>query len=63
MLALATDMAAIWALQIIADMCFFGFFALWAYARSVQDERAQKVRPMPLRRAPRDLPLGRVASS
>jgi hypothetical protein len=63
LLAVATGMAAIWGLQIIADMCFFGYFALWAYVRSLQDERVQKVRPMPVARARRELPLSRAASS
>ena len=65
LLALATNMSALWALQVLADICFFGFFALWAYARSLQDERARKVRPMPMPmpRVRRELPLGRVASS
>jgi hypothetical protein len=65
LLALATGMKALWMLQIMADLAFFGFFALWAYARSLQEERARKVRPIPVARAraPRELPLGRVASS
>jgi hypothetical protein len=63
LLALATGMAAIWVLQIFADMAFFGYFALWAYVRSLQDERVQKVRPMPVARARRELPLSRAASS
>ncbi len=67
LLALATGMKALWILQIMADIAFFGFFALWAYARSLQEERARKVRPIPVARAraraPRELPLGRVASS
>jgi hypothetical protein len=63
LLALATGMKALWMLQIMADIAFFGFFALWAYARALQDERARKVRPIPVARAPRELPLRRVASS
>ena len=63
LLALSTKMGALWVLQVMADVCCFGYFALWAYARSLQDEQLRKVRPMPVARASRELPLGRAASS
>jgi len=62
MLALATNLAA------LVDVALVTFAALWAWARSVQAERALKVRAIPPRRAelaPRraERPLRHVASS
>jgi hypothetical protein len=63
LLALATGMPAAWLLNLIADVAFATFLALWAWARSVTVEQATKVREMPeLRRQP-ELALRRAASS
>jgi hypothetical protein len=61
-LALASNMALMWALHVVVDLALIGFFALWTWARSVQAERALKVRRIPARAA-RDLALRRAASS
>jgi hypothetical protein len=61
LLALATNLAPVWALNVLADIALLGFFSLWAWARSVQADRALKVRPIPARRA--EPPLRHVASS
>ncbi len=61
LLALATNLAAVWALHAVADVALAAFGSLWAWARSVQAERALKVHPIPSRRAER--PLGPVTSS
>jgi hypothetical protein len=61
-LAAATNAGAAWALQILVDLLALTYFGLWAYARTVQVERSQKVRYMPERRAP-ELALRRSASS
>jgi hypothetical protein len=46
----------------VVTVAIAGFFALWAWARSVQAERALKVRAMPRQASP-DLALRRAASS
>ena len=51
-----------WALQILVDVVAVAYVALWAWARSVQAERADKVRYMPELRVP-ELALRRSASS
>ena len=61
-LAAVTDAIAAWALQIFVDVLVATYFALWAWARTLQVERAEKVRYMPERRAP-ELALRRSASS
>ncbi len=61
LLALATNLAAVWALNVLADLALLAFASLWAWARSVQAERALKVRPIPARRV--ETPLRHVASS
>jgi hypothetical protein len=61
LLALATNIAAVWALNVLADIALLAFGALWAWARSVQAERALKVRAIPARAIER--PLRHVASS
>jgi hypothetical protein len=61
-LAAVTHAAAAWALQILVDVLVAAYFALWAWARTLQVERAEKVRYMPERRAP-ELALRRSASS
>ncbi len=62
LLALATNAPVLWVLHAIADVALLGFFALWAWARSVQAERERKVQRIPARR-PSDLALRRAASS
>ena len=61
LLALATNRPLVWALQALSDVALLAFAALWVWARSLQVERALKVRPIPAR--PPERPLRRVASS
>ncbi len=66
--AFATDAPPAWALNAFADIAFVAFCGLWAWARSMRVERAEKVRMIPAarRRAsahPAELALRRVASS
>jgi hypothetical protein len=62
LLATATRSPAAWALQMVVDL-FAGIYALlWAYMRSAQAERVEKVRYMPQVRVP-ELALRRSASS
>ena len=62
LLALATHALIVWVLFIVAALAFAAFCALWAFARSVQQERAVKVRSMRRQPAP-DWVLRRAASS
>jgi hypothetical protein len=62
LLALATNAQPLWAIHVAADIALLGFFALWAWARSVQAERERKVERIPPRRSS-DLALRRAASS
>lgn len=62
LLALATNMAAVWMLHALADIALLAFFGLWAWTKSLANERAAKVRRMPTHR-PAPLPLRRAASS
>jgi hypothetical protein len=62
LLAMATHATIVWALFIIAALAFGAFCALWAWARSIQVERAVKVRAMRRQPAP-DWVLRRAASS
>jgi hypothetical protein len=61
-LASITHVAAAWALQILVDVVLGVYLSLWAWARGVQMERADKVRYMPDLRVP-ELALRRSASS
>jgi hypothetical protein len=61
LLALATNSAFVWAVNVLADIALAAFFGLWAWARSVQADRALKVRPIPAHQGER--PLRHVASS
>ena len=63
LLAVATNLPLAWALNVLADLALVAFFGLLVWVRSVQNERAVKVRNMPVRRQPADLELRRVASS
>jgi hypothetical protein len=63
LLALGTGAPIAFALNIVADIAFGAFLALWAWARSVSVEQTQKVREMPTREPARDYALQRVASS
>jgi hypothetical protein len=62
LLATATRSPAAWALQMVVDLLAGVYALLWAYARSAQAERAEKVRYMPELRVP-ELALRRSASS
>jgi hypothetical protein len=62
LLATATRSPAAWALQMVVDLLAGIYALLWAYARSAQAERAEKVRYMPELRVP-ELALRRSASS
>jgi hypothetical protein len=61
-LAAVTQAGAAWALQILVDVLVATYLALWAWLRTLQVERAEKVHYMPERRAP-ELALRRSASS
>ena len=62
LLAAVTHVAALWALQILVDALLGVYLSLWAWARGMQAERADKVRYMPDLRVP-ELALRRSASS
>jgi hypothetical protein len=62
LLALATNASIVWALFLIVALAFAAFCAMWAWARSIQVERALKVRSMERKSAP-DWVLRRAASS
>jgi hypothetical protein len=61
-LAAVTGAGAAWALQILVDVLVATYLALWAWLRTLQVERTEKVHYMPERRAP-ELALRRSASS
>jgi hypothetical protein len=62
LVALGTNASIAWAAFAISAMAFAGFCALWAWARSIQAERAIKVRSLPHHHTP-ELALRRAASS
>ena len=62
LLAVATRSPALWGLQMVVDLAAGTYALLWAWARSAQAERAEKVRYMPEMRVP-ELALRRSASS
>ena len=62
LLAVAAGSGYAWALQILVDVVAIAYVALWWWARSVQAERADKIRYMPELRVP-ELALRRSASS
>jgi len=62
LLGMATNAPIVWGLFIVSALAFAAFCALWAWARSVQVERAVKVRAMRRQPAP-DWVLRRAASS
>ena len=62
LLAVSASSALTWTLQIIVDLVALAYVGLWAWARSVQAERRDKVRYMPELRVP-DLALRRSVSS
>ncbi|HEV7526646.1 MAG TPA: hypothetical protein VGP92_16895 [Acidimicrobiia bacterium] len=62
LLAIATHAAIVWALFLVSAAAFVAFAALWAWARSLQVERAEKVRSMQRQPAP-EWVLRRAASS
>jgi hypothetical protein len=62
LLATFTRSPAAWAVQMVVDLLAGIYALLWAYVRSAQAERAEKVRYMPELRVP-ELALRRSASS
>jgi hypothetical protein len=62
LLATLTRSPALWVLQMVVDLLAGIYALLWAWARSTQAERAEKVRYMPKLRVP-ELALRRSASS
>jgi hypothetical protein len=62
LLATATRSPAAWALQMVVDLLAGVYALLWAYLRSAQAERVEKVRYMPELRVP-ELALRRSVSS
>jgi len=62
LLAAVTRSPALWALHMVVDLLAGTYALLWAWARSTQAERAEKVRYMPELRVP-ELALRRSASS
>jgi hypothetical protein len=62
LLAAVTGSPAAWALQMVVDLLAGTYALLWAWSRSAQAERAEKVRYMPELRVP-ELALRRSASS
>jgi hypothetical protein len=62
LIAMWTHEPVAWALFVISALAFGAFCALWAWARSIQLERALKVRSMHREPAP-ELALRRAASS
>ena len=64
LLALATDLAILWGLFVLAACALFAFFGLLVYARALQADRALKVRQLqPSAHTQRDLALRRAAGS
>ncbi|MGQ0826553.1 MAG: hypothetical protein ACT4OX_16255 [Actinomycetota bacterium] len=62
LVAYTSGAAVMWATHVLADMVLIGFFALWAWVRSLQQEQRDKVRYLPQSHAP-ELALRRTASS
>jgi hypothetical protein len=62
LVAVATHMMIAWALFFASALALAAFCGLWAWARSVQMERAMKVHTLHQRRAP-ELALRRAATS
>jgi hypothetical protein len=62
LLAISAHSGLAWGLQILVDLVAVAYVALWAWARSVQADRVDKVRYMPELRVP-ELAMRRSASS
>jgi hypothetical protein len=62
LLAVATHLTVAWALFFLSALALAAFCGLWAWTRSVQMDRAMKVRTLHQRRAP-EMALRRAASS
>jgi hypothetical protein len=62
LIAVLAGSTLFWALQIFVDLLVLAYLGLWAWARNIQAERAEKVRYMPELRTP-ELVLRRSASS
>jgi hypothetical protein len=63
LLAMGTNSVIVWGSFIFSAIAFGAFCALWAWARSVQLERAVKVRSMQQQQRTPDWVLRRAASS
>ena len=62
--AIATNATIAWLAFVVSALALAAFCALWAWARSVQADRARTVRPMPARQQrPPEYRLRRAASS
>jgi hypothetical protein len=62
-LAYFTGSSLLWGVQLLTDLALAAFLGLWAWTRSVQAERAEKVRFLPQQRRAPELALRRTASS
>jgi hypothetical protein len=62
LIAVLAGSSLAWGIQIFVDVLIGAYLALWAWARNIQAERAEKVRYMPELRTP-ELVLRRSASS
>lgn len=62
LLALGAHNPALWVLQILVDVLAAAYVALWAWIRSLEADRIDKVRYIPELRVP-ELALRRSASS
>jgi hypothetical protein len=62
-LAYFTGSSLLWGVQLLTDIALVAFLGLWAWMRSVQAEREEKVRFLPQQRRAPELALRRTASS
>jgi hypothetical protein len=63
LVAYATGAPALWAVHVLADLALGAFVGLWAWIRSLDLERAEKVRFLPAPTPAPELALRRTASS
>ena len=61
-LAYFTGSSLFWGVQVLTDLGLVAFLGLWAWARSAQADREEKVRFLPQPRTP-EFALRRTASS
>jgi hypothetical protein len=62
-LAYFTGSSLLWGVQLLTDIALVAFLGLWAWTRSLQAEREEKVRFLPQQRRAPELALRRTASS